>query len=159
MFGLSDIPTFIWAFFITVPVVSLIHEAGHYLFARLMGGKLKFTIGQGKLLFCRGDFEIRSIFFLDSWCQIEKLNVQNKASHALVYFGGSLFNITTILIVNGLLHLGILQEHIFFYQFVYFSLYYMVYALLPVEYGKGNPSDGKAIYDVFKHGIKEDPLD
>jgi hypothetical protein len=25
--------------------------------------------------------------------------------------------------------------------------------------GKGNPTDGKAIYDVLKHGINKDPLD
>ncbi|WP_236939262.1 hypothetical protein [Evansella clarkii] len=159
MFGLSDIPTFIWAIFISLPVVSLIHEAGHYLTARIFGGKLKFTIGQGKVIFQSGDFEIRRVFFLDSWCQVEELNVSNKFSHALVYAGGVLFNLLSIFIVNSLLHLGIFQEHIFFYQFVYFSLYYMVYALIPVEVGKGNPTDGKAIYDVLKHGINKDPLD
>ncbi|UCZ54036.1 M50 family metallopeptidase [Bacillus shivajii] len=159
MFTLSDIPTFIWAFAIILPLVMLIHESGHYVMARFFGGKMKFTLGRGKVIFKLGDFEIRRVYFLDSWCQIDELEVSNRWSHALVYLGGSIFNLITIFILNALITYGVLEPHIFFYQFVYFSLYFIFFALLPVEYGEGHPSDGKAVYDVIRHGTKRDPLD
>ncbi|WP_096187847.1 M50 family metallopeptidase [Evansella halocellulosilytica] len=159
MFTWSDIPTFIWAFAFILPLVMVIHETGHYLMARLFGGKIKFILGRGKVIFKIGDFEIRRVYFLDSWCQIDELQFSNRWSHALVYFGGSLFNLLTILILNSLISNGFLEPHIFFYQFVYFSLYFMFFALLPVEYGEGHPSDGKAIFDVLRYGTKKAPLE
>ncbi|TMW70632.1 hypothetical protein [Alteribacter natronophilus] len=159
MFGWSDIPSAIWAFFIILPLVALIHELGHYAFTRLFGGKIAFTLGRGKLLFKMGGFELRRVYFLDSFCQIKELKVSNRLSHALVYLGGPLFNLLTIIIVNSLIHAGFLPPHMVFYQFAYFSLYFMFFALLPVEYGEGHPSDGKALYDVLRYGTGRDPLD
>ncbi|RNA67041.1 site-2 protease family protein [Alteribacter keqinensis] len=158
MFGWSDVPTAIWAFFVILPLVSLIHELGHYLFTRLFGGKIKFCLGRGKILFKLGGIEVRRVYFLDSWCQIDKLSVSNKWSHTIVYLGGPLFNIATVIVINSSIHMGLLEPHILFYQFVYFSLYFTFFSLLPVDYGDGNPSDGKAIYDVIKHGTARDPL-
>ncbi|WP_026690970.1 site-2 protease family protein [Alteribacter aurantiacus] len=159
MFGWSDIPTAILAFFVILPMVMLIHELGHYLLTRLFGGKIAFTLGRGKVIFKLGGIEVRRVYFLDSWCQIKELKVSNRWSHALVYMGGPLFNIFTIIIINSSIHMGWVEPHILFYQFVYFSLYFTFFALLPVEYGKGHPSDGKAIYDVLKYGTGKDPLE
>ncbi|WP_096439579.1 M50 family metallopeptidase [Alteribacter populi] len=156
MFGWSDIPTFIWALFVILPIVSLIHELGHFLFTRLFGGKLDFSLGRGKIIFKLGEFEIRRVYFLDSWCQIKELKVNNRWSHAIVYLGGPLFNIGSVVIINSSIHAGVLPAHILFYQFVYFSLYFAFFSLLPVEYGEGQPSDGKAIYDVLRHGTSKD---
>ncbi|UTR13945.1 hypothetical protein MM221_15205 [Salipaludibacillus sp. LMS25] len=159
MFGWDDIPTLIISLLIILPIVAFVHESGHFLITYLFGGKMKFVLGRGKLLYKNGDFEIRRVYFLDSWTQLEELNVNNRWTHAIVYLSGSLFNIITVLIVNGLIHIDVLPPHLFFYQFVYFSLYYVCFALLPVEFGEGNPSDGKAFYDVLKYGPEKGPLD
>lgn len=64
MFGLNDIPKFFLAFFLVLPIISLIHEAGHVFFAWLMGGKnIKVTIGSGKVLFQIGMLEVRKYYF------------------------------------------------------------------------------------------------
>ncbi|PYZ96870.1 hypothetical protein CR205_14430 [Alteribacter lacisalsi] len=159
MFGWSDIPSAIWAFFIVLPLVSFIHELGHYAVTRLFGGKISLTIGRGKLLFKLGGFELRRVYFVDSFCQIKELKVSNRLTHALVYLGGPLFNLLTIVIVNSLIHAGVIEPHMVFYQFAYFSLYFIFFALIPIEFGKGYPSDGKALYDVLKYGTDKDPLE
>lgn len=134
--------------------MAFIHELGHFLTTYLFGGKMKFVLGRGKLLFKNGDFEIRRVYFLDSWTQLEKLDVDNRWSHATIYLSGALFNLASVIIMNSLIHADILPPHLFFYQYGYFSIYFMFFSLLPVQFGEGLPSDGKAIYDVFKYGIR-----
>ena len=43
-----------------------------------------------------------------------------------------------------------LDTTIFTYQFLYFSMYYVFFALLPMSYPDGNYSDGKIIYHLLK---------
>ncbi|OES45554.1 site-2 protease family protein [Domibacillus iocasae] len=152
MFNLSDMGTFMWAFFITLPLTLLIHTGGHAFFAYLFGSKTSLIIGRGGKLFQLKNIEIRKLYFIDSACQYDQLRSERRWKHALIYAGGPLFNILSILIVNGLIQASILPAHMFFYQFVYFSVYLVFFALLPVEYGEEKPSDGKAIYDVLKFG-------
>ncbi|QKS70560.1 hypothetical protein FLK61_27815 [Paenalkalicoccus suaedae] len=159
MFGWSDIPQLILAFGVVFPLVAFIHELGHFTTTWLFGGKMKFTLGRGKLLFKRGDFEIRRMYFLDSWTQLESLNVNNKWSHAVVYASGSIFNLIPVFILNSLIHNGILEPTLFFFQFAYFSVYFVVFALLPVQFAEDQPSDGKALIDLVKYGKAKGPLE
>ncbi len=152
MFTFEDMGTFIWAFFVTLPLTLLIHTGGHAFFALLFGGKASLTIGRGSKLLKIKNIEIRKFYFVDSACYYDKLRKDRRWKHALIYAGGPLFNISSILMVNGLIHAGVLNTHLFFYQFVYFSLYLLFFSLIPIDYGENNPSDGKAIYDVLKHG-------
>lgn len=46
----------------------------------------------------------------------------------------------------------VLEPNLFFYQFVYFSTYYVFFALLPVQYGDNKLSDGLAVYKVLRYG-------
>ncbi|TLS38152.1 hypothetical protein [Pseudalkalibacillus caeni] len=159
MFNFSDIWIFILALLLTLPLVTAIHQAGHVFFARIFGGKIKFAIGAGKTIIRIGPLEIKRIYFMDGWCQYSDISVNKKWAHLLIYFGGSLFNIASILIVNSLIHMGVLPVHLFFYQFVYFSIYLVFFSLFPLQYRDGHPSDGKAIYDLVKYGKREDPVD
>lgn len=152
MFTLNDMGTFVWAFFVTLPLTLLIHTGGHAFFAFLFGSKPSLTVGRGSKLFKVKNIEIRKLYFIDSACYYDELKKDRRWKHALIYAGGSIFNIFSILIVNGLIHAGVLETHLFFYQFVYFSIYLIFFALLPISYSEENPSDGKAIYDVLKHG-------
>src|SRR5690606_15011011 len=45
---------------------------------------------------------------------------------------------------------GILKESLFTYQFTYFSLYYIFFALIPIPFPDGSFSDGKIILDLIR---------
>ncbi|TYR80761.1 hypothetical protein FZC66_10370 [Priestia megaterium] len=157
MFGMNDLPKFLWSFLLVLPLVTLVHQLGHSVFALLFGGKVDFTIGRGKTIFALGKLKIKSIYFLDSFCKYEKLRWDNRFTHALVYAGGSIFNLLSIFAINGLIMMNVLHTNIFWYQFVYFSVYYIVFSLLPIKYTEDSSSDGRAIYDVLRYGKTCDP--
>jgi hypothetical protein len=159
MFTLSDMWTFFLAFFLTLPLVTLIHEAGHVLAARAFGAKINFTLGAGKTLFKIGPLEVKRLYFMDGWCQYESLKYDKLWVHIFIYISGSLSNLAVILVINFLIYQGTLPVHIFFYQFVYFSVYFIFFSLFPFKTGEGQPSDGLAIYEVIKYGKKADPID
>jgi len=152
VFGLDDIPRFLFSFLLIVPIVSIIHQSGHSFMALLFGGQVNFTIGKGKTIFKWKKIKLKSIYFLDSVCVYEKLKYDNRFSHACVYAGGSLANLASIFIVNSLIESSFFTANLFFYQFVYFSVYYTVFSLLPVRFSENSSSDGQAIFDVLRHG-------
>jgi Zn-dependent protease len=159
LFTLNDMWIFFLAFFLTLPLVTLIHEAGHVLTARMFGAKINFTLGTGKTLFKIGPMEVKRLYFMEGWCQYGKLKYDRKWAHIVIYLSGSLSNFAVILLVNYLIYQGTLPAHIFFYQFVYFSVYFIFFSLFPFKTGNGQPSDGMAVYEVIKNGKKADPLE
>ncbi len=152
MFGWSDMPKLLFSFLIVIPLVSIIHQLGHSLMAIILGGSVDFTIGQGRTIFRWKKIKIKSIYFLHSFCIYEKLKYDNRFTHACVYAGGTIANLASILLVYGLIVLGVLSKNLFSYQFVYFSLYYIVFSLLPFEYSETSLGDGRAIYDALRYG-------
>lgn len=152
MFGFNDMVKFLWSFLIVLPLVSIIHVSGHSFMAFIFGGKGSLDIGMGKTLLKIGLIRIRTIYFMDSFCRYGELKIDNRFSHALVYAGGCLFNLLTIFTVNLLILHSVLKPNVFFYQFVYFSTYYVFFALLPVRYSEKKSSDGLAIYKVLRYG-------
>lgn len=159
MFTLNDIPMFIINFFLILPLVTLIHEAGHVLVARVFGGKIHFCIGTGRLLFTIGPLQIRRRYFMEGWCQYEKLSYNKTWAHVSIYLAGSLFNLLVILTLNMLITNEVLPAHLFFYQFSYFSVYFIFFSLFPYRNEDDKPSDGMAIYDVIRYGKAKDPID
>ncbi|MCJ7988372.1 site-2 protease family protein [Priestia megaterium] len=152
MFGWSDMPKLLFSFLIVIPLVSVIHQLGHSLMAIILGGRIDFTIGQGRTIFRWKKIKIKSIYFLHSFCIYEKLKYDNRFTHACVYAGGTIANLASILLVYGLIMWGVLSKNLFSYQFVYFSIYYIVFSLLPFEYSETSLSDGRAIYDALRYG-------
>ncbi|ADP34178.1 hypothetical protein C6370_08820 [Bacillus atrophaeus] len=152
MFGFNDMWKFFWSFLIVLPLVSVTHVAGHSFMAFIFGGKASLDIGMGKKLFKIGPIRVRRIYFVDSFCQFGNLKIDNRFSNALVYGGGCLFNFISIFTVNLLILNSVLEPNMFFYQFVYFSTYYIFFALLPVRYSEKKLSDGLAIYKVLRYG-------
>ncbi|MBU8690457.1 hypothetical protein KM918_24455 [Priestia megaterium] len=152
MFGWSDMPKLLFSFLIVIPLVSVIHQLGHSLMAIILGGKVDFTIGQGRTIVRWKKIKIKSIYFLHSFCIYEKLKYDNRFTHACVYAGGTIANLASILLVYSLIMLGVLSKNLFSYQFVYFSIYYIVFSLLPFEYSETSLSDGRAIYDALRYG-------
>ncbi|MBS4202684.1 hypothetical protein KHA88_01145 [Bacillus sp. FJAT-49754] len=152
MFTLDDMITFVWAFFITLPIVAVIHSAGHFFFAKIFEGKTNIVLGKGRSICSFGIFELRLLYFVDSESYYQELKIDNRLTHCLVYAGGVIFNGLFIILVNTAIYYGYLPKHQFFYQFVYFSLYYIFFALLPIQYGKDHVTDGKAIWNIIKNG-------
>ncbi|GAB1806080.1 site-2 protease family protein [Priestia megaterium] len=152
MFGWSDMPKLLFSFLIVIPLVSVIHQLGHSLMAIILGGRVDFTVGQGRTIFRWKKIKIKSIYFLHSFCIYEKLKYDNRFTHACVYAGGTIANLASILLVYGLIMWGVLSKNLFSYQFVYFSIYYIVFSLLPFEYSETSLSDGRAIYDALRYG-------
>ena len=151
MFGINDIPKFILAFFILLPVISILHEAGHVFFAWLMGGKnIRVTVGSGKPIFQRGMLEIRQYYFWYGLCTFENIKRKERFANILIFGGGAFFNLLGVIAVMLLVEKGYLEEGLFTYQFTYFSIYYIFFALLPMPYPDGNYSDGKIILDLLR---------
>ena len=160
MFGLDDFLVFFRAFFIVFPIVTLIHVFGHYLFARLNGCQgSKIIIGCGKKLFSIRNIEIRMFYFWDGSCVFSDIKVKSKFRHILIYFGGSLFNMLAIFIVHMSIKLEIIEASSITYQFIYFSIYTIFFALMPMDYPNGSPSDGKALFQIYKNKKVDEPSD
>lgn len=152
MFGISDLPKFFLAFFLVMPLISILHEGGHVFFAWLMGGKnIKVSVGTGKPIFNWGMIEVRKYYFWYGLCTFENLRVNSRWSNILVFGGGSLFNLIGVLAVMILVEQQLIDTNMFTYQFTYFSLYYIFFALFPMPYPDGNYSDGKIILDLLRN--------
>ena len=151
MFGISDIPKFLLAFFLVLPLISILHEAGHVFFAWIMGGKnIKVAVGTGKPIYRWGMLEVRQYYFWYGLCTFENLRVKKRWSNFLIFFGGSLFNLLSVFAVIILVENDMISTNMFTYQFTYFSLYYIFFALLPMPYPDGNYSDGKILLDLLR---------
>ncbi|MCC9168810.1 site-2 protease family protein [Pontibacter harenae] len=152
MFGVNDIPKFFLAFFLVLPVISFVHEAGHVFFAWLMGGRnIKVTVGSGAVLFKVGILEVRKYYFWYGLCSFNNLKRNHRFANILIFSGGALFNAISTVVVIYLIENNILKPNLFTYQFTYFSLYYIFFALLPMPYPGGSYSDGKIIMDLIRN--------
>jgi hypothetical protein len=108
-------------------MVTILHEFGHFFFAKLFGGRVIVHIGTGNVLFKIGSIRIRKLYFYDGWCEYVSVSRgARKVEKVLVYLGGSLFNIISILVLNGL----IMKE-------------------FPINHLNGCPSDGMAALNVL----------
>ena len=152
MFGISDIPKFILAFFLVLPVISLLHEIGHVFFAWLMGAKnIRNVIGHGKTVAKVGMFEVRHYYFWYGSCTFENIKQKNKSAYITIFLGGIIFNIIGAITVILLIENNAIPAGIITYQFTYFSMYYVFFALLPMTYPGGYFSDGKIILDLLRN--------
>lgn len=153
MFGLQDIFKFLWGFFLIFPVVIIIHLLGHITFAAIFGAKgIRVTLGSGKYLFSVWKIDIHKFYFWSGDCEFEYVTFDNRLSKTFILSGGSLFNLLSILLLNLLIWFGLFEPSMIAYQFIYFSFYYLFFAILPMDYPGGGLSDGKALYRLWKRG-------
>jgi hypothetical protein len=159
MFGISDIPKFLLAFFLVLPLISVLHETGHVLFAYLMGAKkIRIVVGSGKPVFKWGMLEIRQYYFWYGFCTFENIKRKEKLANILIFSGGAIFNLASTIVVILLVENRVIASGMLTYQFTYFSMYYVFFALLPMIYPGGYFSDGRIILDLLKNNneiIKE----
>ncbi|MFC0187035.1 site-2 protease family protein [Fictibacillus aquaticus] len=154
MFGVADVIKFLFSFLLVAPLVTLTHEFGHMIAGRLTGSKVDIHIGAGNLLVKLGPCKIRKVYFWDGWCEYKNLNCDKKWRQVVVYLGGPTLNLLSILVVNTLMIYNVFEPDIFFYQFMYFSFYFIFFSVIPIEHN-GLPTDGKAALDVIRFGQAE----
>ncbi|MED1564189.1 hypothetical protein P4U44_20170, partial [Alkalihalobacillus alcalophilus] len=159
MFEWSDLMTAFWAFFLILPLVSFIHQFGHWTMAKMMGGTSNLVIGRGKTILRVGPISFKRIYIADSSCTYKGLKINNKLGHILVHLGGVIFNLGSMLVLNLLIMINIIPETTYFYQFGYFSVYYVFFALLPIKYSEKHVSDGLAVYEILKNFDPKDVTD
>ncbi|NJW53749.1 DUF2188 domain-containing protein [Salinimicrobium oceani] len=152
MFGFQDIPKFLLAFFLVLPLISILHEAGHVFFAWLMGAKnIRIVVGSGKPIFNRGILEVRQYYFWYGFCTFENIERKENLANILIFSGGAFFNLLSTGAVIFMVEQEVLEPGMLTYQFTYFSMYYVFFALLPMLYPGGNFSDGKIILELLKN--------
>ncbi|MDT0647789.1 hypothetical protein RM545_13905 [Zunongwangia sp. F260] len=118
MFGLNDIHKFFFAFFLVLPVIYLLHEAGHVFFAWTMGGRnIRVSIGTGNVLFRWVILEVRKYYFWYGLCTFENLKRNERLSNTFIFLGGALFNSLGAIAVIILIENKMLEPNIVTYQF------------------------------------------
>lgn len=160
MFGLTDIVKFLFSFFLIMPIITLIHLSGHIFFVSIFGGtEKKIYIGCGKKLFSFLTVEVRKYYFWNGSCEFKNLKHDNRFTNMMIYIGGSLFNLISMLLVYSLIYQDIIEGSVVWYQFIYFSFYIMFFSLFPMYFADGSPSDGKAAGLALKNQLEEKVTD
>lgn len=153
MFGLLDFLYIMVSIFIILPLVSMIHEIGHLFFAFLFKAKNQtLDIGCGKPVFKIGRLCFRKYYFFYSWCQFERLENNSKLNYILVYAGPMIFNIFAAIMINGLVQYDLIAAQKFWNLFVYYSIYFVLFDVIPMRYPDGQPSNGLVVFEMLKYG-------
>ncbi|GAK13701.1 hypothetical protein [Geomicrobium sp. JCM 19039] len=152
MFDFLDLLRLLISAFVILPFVSLIRESGYYLVATLLGAKnKKIIIGCGPKLFSLPSIEVRRYFFMFSWCHYDDIRPDHKFWHALIYASPMLSNILAAVMVNIMLGFGLLPGETLWNTFLFYTFYFVLFDALPVYMPDGQPTNGRAIWDLFRH--------
>ncbi|MBB6451540.1 hypothetical protein HNR44_003553 [Geomicrobium halophilum] len=157
MFELSDIPRLLLSALIILPIVTIIRETGYYTVVTLLGAtNKKLTIGSGPVLFRTKTIEARRYFFMYSWFEYDELQPDSRFWHGLIYASPILSNVIVAIILNSLLAEGILERNMFWDIFLFYVFYFVLFDVIPVYLPDGQPTNGRAIFDLVWHGERSD---
>lgn len=157
MFTLIDFFYLLLSALVILPLVSIIRESGYYLVVSLLGAtNKKLTVGSGPVLFRTETIEVRRYFFMYSWFEYDEINPDKKFWHGLIYASPMLSNIIVAVLINSLIVGGIIPEWGFWNQFLFYVFYFVLFDALPVYLPDGQPSNGRAIFDLIWHGQRSD---
>lgn len=157
MFTLIDFFYLLLSALVILPLVSVIRESGYYLVVSLLGAtNKKLTVGSGPVLFRTETIEVRRYFFMYSWFEYDEINPDKKFWHGLIYASPMLSNIIVAVLINSLIVGGVIPEWGFWNQFLFYVFYFVLFDALPVYLPDGQPSNGRAIFDLIWHGRRSD---
>ncbi|WP_180320507.1 hypothetical protein [Shouchella patagoniensis] len=142
-----------------LPLTTIIRESGYYLAASILGGtNKKLIIGSGPILFSLKTVEVRRYFFMYSWMQYDELRPSNRFWHGFIYASPILTTGVCAFTVNSLILSGTLDNNIFWSTFIFYCFYFMLFDVIPVYLPDGQPTNGRAIFDLVWHGERSDYL-
>ncbi|QDI90807.1 hypothetical protein EPH95_06130 [Salicibibacter halophilus] len=157
MFGFDDVPRLLMSAMLILPIVMFIRESGYYFVTTLLGAtEKKLTIGCGPVLFQTRTIEVRRYFFMYSWMDYEELRPDSKFWHALIYAAPILSMIVIAMVVNMLIGQGVLPANTFWDIFLFYLFFYVLFETVPVYLPDGQPTNGRALFDLFWHGESSD---
>jgi hypothetical protein len=84
-------------------------------------------------------------------CSFDNLKRNQRFANILIFSGGVLFNALLAVAVVLMVEKHMIKPGMLTYQFTYFSMYYIFFALLPMPYPDGSFSDGKYILDLIRN--------
>lgn len=159
MFSPTDWVRLLLAALFILPLTTVIRESGYYLAATILRGTNKnLIIGSGPTLFKLPTIEVRRYFFMYSWMEYDELKPSNRLWHGLIYLSPILTTGISAVTVNSLVLNGVLDNNIFWSTFIFYCFYFMLFDLIPVYLPDGQPTNGRAIYDLLRHGERSDYL-
>ncbi|AXF55684.1 hypothetical protein [Salicibibacter kimchii] len=159
MFELTDLPRLFLSALVVLPIVMVIRENGYYLAATLLGAtNKKLTIGCGPILFSTRTLEVRRYVIMYSWMDYDELNPEGKFWHIVIYASPILTMGVVAVITNSLLANGVLSSNMFWDLFLFYLFFYILFDVLPVYLPDGQPTNGRAIFDLIWHGERSDFL-
>ncbi|UJL46021.1 hypothetical protein KFZ58_16905 [Virgibacillus sp. NKC19-16] len=142
---------------IILPITAVIREGGYYFAATLLGAKnKKLTVGSGPVLFTLPTIEVRRYFFMYSWMKYDELHPSNRFWHGIIYISPILGPLLLGAFINTLLAQDILPSNMFWDTFMYYIFYYIFFDLIPVYLPDGQPTNGRAIFDLIRYGERTD---
>ncbi|GAF11636.1 hypothetical protein JCM19046_2591 [Bacillus sp. JCM 19046] len=157
MFSPTDWFRLLMAALFILPLTTVIRESGYYLVATILRGTNKnLIIGSGPTLFKLPTIEVRRYFFMYSWMEYDELKPSNRLWHGLIYLSPILTTGVSAVTVNSLVLNGVLDNNIFWSTFIFYCFYFMLFDLIPVYLPDGQPTNGRAIYDLIRHGERSD---
>lgn len=159
MFDLFDWLRLLLSAIIILPLTTIVREFGYYLAATILGSKeKKLVIGSGPVLFKVPTIEVRRYFFMNSWMEYEELNPSGRFWHGFIYASPILTTGGCAIIANSLVLEGILPNNIFWQTFIFYCFYYVFFDIVPVYLPDGQPTNGRAIFDLIYYGERSDYL-
>ncbi|WYP27323.1 hypothetical protein NSQ54_04195 [Alkalihalobacillus sp. FSL W8-0930] len=157
MFGLYDLFRLIVAAIVILPITSVIRESGYYLAVTILGAKeKKLIVGSGPILFSLPTIEVRRYFFMYSWIEYEELNPKNRFWHGFIYASPIIGPLLLGLAINMMLANGVIESNVFWSTFLFYIFYYIFFDVIPVYLPDGQPTNGRAIFDLIWHGERSD---
>ncbi|MBM7839817.1 hypothetical protein JOC54_003097 [Alkalihalobacillus xiaoxiensis] len=157
MFSPTDWFRLLMAALFILPLTTVIRESGYYLAATILQGTNKnLIIGSGPTLFKLPTIEVRRYFFMYSWMEYDELKPSNRLWHGFIYLSPILTTGVSAVTVNSLVLNGVLDNNIFWSTFIFYCFYFMLFDLIPVYLPDGQPTNGRAIYDLIRHGERSD---
>ncbi|MFD0953225.1 hypothetical protein [Virgibacillus natechei] len=157
MFGLFDLLRLVMAALVILPITAIIRESGYYIAATLLGAKeKKLIVGSGPTLFTLPTIEVRRYFFMYSWMEYEELHPSNRFWHGIIYVSPIFGPLLLGILINTLLAQEVLPNNMFWDTFMYYIFYYIFFDLIPVYLPDGQPTNGRAIFDLIWRGERSD---
>lgn len=140
---------FILEILFVLPFCILIHELGHAVAVKLLGGNIQYiTLGKGEELLVLGKLRIRSLWFWGGSCFYESSKELSRLSRVIIHLGGVTANLLTIIVIAIL---AVYVKEYSFYEDIFKYSLLMLFCLIPYRF-EGHNSDGMQIYQLLRYG-------
>lgn len=133
------------------PFIAFIHETGHAFFLKLFGGKInEFSIGNGKVLWKKNNFNIRNAYFAGGRVVPDNIELMDTPKKSFFFLGGVIFNLISALMLDITIgyEFGVFRHYLD--SFIFVSYLNVFINLVPLTTIFGD-TDGKKLIELYKN--------